>query len=75
MPVVAAAPQFMLTVAGRDIQVSGASESARSYTVFDMQGHVLRKGAVYSSNFTIPVENAGNYLVRIGSQVRRVSVK
>jgi hypothetical protein len=47
--------------------VSGASESARSYTVFDMQGRVLRKGAVYSSNFTIPVGNAGNYLVRIGS--------
>ena len=72
---IAQVPQFMLMAVGRDIQVSGASETARSYTVFDMQGHVLRKGPVHSKNFAIPVNAAGNYLVRIGSQVQRVSVK
>ena len=72
---IAQAPHFMLTVVGRDIQVSGVSESARTYTMFDMQGHVLRKGNIYSKNFAIPVNSAGNYLVRIGSQVQRVSVK
>ena len=72
---VAQIPQFMLMAVGRDIQVSGISETARSYTVFDMQGHVLRKGPVHSKNFAIPVNAAGNYLVRIGSQVQRVSVK
>ena len=75
LPTVAVAPQFMLSVVGRDIQVSGVSELAPSYTVFDMQGHVLRKGDVHSSSFTIPMGNAGNYLVRIGSRVRCVSVK
>ena len=72
---IAQIPQFALNVVGRDIQVSGVSESARFYTVFDMQGHVLRKGSVHSKNFSIPVNSAGNYLVRIGSQVQRVSVK
>ena len=75
LPTIAMAPQFMLSVSGRDILVVGVAESARSYTVFDMQGHVLRKGNIYSRNFTIPMDNAGNYLVRIGSQVQRVSVK
>lgn len=75
LPAVAVAPQFMLSAVGRDIQVSGVSELAPSYTVFDMQGHVLRKGDVHSSSFTIPMGNAGNYLVRIGSRVRCVSVK
>ena len=72
---VAQAPLFMLNVVGRDILVSGVSESARDYMVFDMQGHVLRKGNVHGSNFTIPMRAAGRYLVRIGSQVQRVSVK
>ncbi|WP_405340685.1 InlB B-repeat-containing protein [Fibrobacter sp.] len=72
---VAQVPQFTLNVVGRNIQVSGVSESARFYTVFDMQGHVLRKGNIYSKNFAIPVNSAGNYLVRIGSQVQRVSIK
>jgi hypothetical protein len=65
----------MLTIVGREILVSGASESARSYTLFDMQGHVLCKGSVPGGNFTIPVKSAGNYLVRIGAHAQRVSVR
>ena len=72
---VAQIPQFALDVVGRDILVSSVSESARFYTVLDMQGHVLRKGSVYGKNFAIPVKSAGTYLIRIGSQVQRVSVK
>ena len=68
------APQFMLTVVGRDIQVSGLSETARSYTVFDMQGHVLCKGSIHGKNFAIPVNSAGSFLVRIGTQVQKVNV-
>ena len=75
LPAMAQAPLFSVTASGRDILVVGVAGSARSYTVFDMQGHVLRKGNIYSRNFTIPMDNAGNYLVRIGSQVQRVSVK
>ena len=64
----------MLTVAGRDIQVSGVS-AGRSYALIDMQGRVFRKGILADANVVIPVDRAGSYLVRVGSQVRRVSVK
>jgi len=72
----AQAPSFSVTASGRNILVSGvAVNAARDYTLFDTQGRVLRRGAVDGANFAIPVERAGNYLVRIDNQVRRVSVR
>ena len=72
------APQFNVEVAGRNILVTGAADAARDsrvYVLLDMQGRVLRRGAVDGANFAIPVSRGGNYLVRIGDRVRRVSVK
>lgn len=72
------APQFNVEVAGRNILVTGAADAARDsrvYVLLDMQGRVLLKGHVDSANFAIPVSRGGNYLVRIGDRVRRVSVK
>ena len=74
LPVVAVAPQFNVEVAGRNILVAGAS-AGYDYALLDMQGRVLRKGAVVGANFAIPVTRAGTYLVRIGDRVRRVSVR
>jgi hypothetical protein len=72
----AQAPSFSVTASGRNILVSGvAVNAARDYTLFDTQGRVLRRGVVDGANFAIPVERAGNYLVRIDNQVRRVSVR
>jgi uncharacterized repeat protein (TIGR02543 family) len=71
---VAQVPSFTVTVAGRDIQVSGVS-AGRSYALIDMQGSVLRKGILADANVVIPVDRAGSYLVRVGGLVQRVSVK
>lgn len=81
LPVASVAPQFNVEVAGRNIWVTGAADAVRgsrdggTYVLLDMQGRVLRRGAVDGANFAIPVARAGEYLVRIGDRVRRVSVK
>ena len=67
-------PQFSLVAMGRDIQVAGARMGS-AYAVFDMQGHVMVKGRVEATNFDVPVNRAGSYLVRIGNQVQKVNVR
>ena len=73
LAVTAATPQFNVEVAGRTIQVAGAQGA--QYALLDMQGRVIRRGVLESANAAIPVSRGGNYLIRIGNQVRRVSVK
>ena len=73
LAVTAATPQFSVEVAGRTIQVAGAQGS--QYALLDMQGRVIRRGVLESANAAIPVNRGGNYLVRIGDRVKRVSVK
>ena len=73
LAVTAVTPQFNVEVAGRTIQVAGAQGA--QYALLDMQGRVLLKGHVDSANFAIPVSRGGNYLIRIGDRVKRVSVK
>jgi hypothetical protein len=73
LPEIASAPLFNVEVAGRTIQVAGAQGS--QYALLDMQGRVIRRGVLESANAAIPVNRGGNYLVRIGDRVKRVSVK
>ena len=63
-----------LSSVGRRIQVSGSTVGNR-FEVRNMQGKVVRSGFVPSANFEIPVANAGVYLVRVGSVVRKVRIK
>lgn len=58
----------------RSIQISAASKNS-TYAVLDMQGRVLLRGRVESSNFNIAVPRAGCYLVRVGNATRKVQVK
>ena len=74
IPAVAAAPSFKAYALGRDVQVAGARTGA-AFALFDMQGRVLRSGRVGEANFSIPVSRAGSYLVRIGHEIQRVSVR
>ena len=74
LPTVSVAPQFSVEVVGRDIRISGVFD-ADTYALLDMQGRVLRGGAVHGASFAIPVDRAGTFLVRIGNDVRFVSVK
>jgi len=63
-----------LSSVGRRIQVSGSTVGNR-FEVRNMLGKVVRSGFVPSANFEIPVANAGVYLVRVGSVVRKVRIK
>jgi len=74
IPAIASVPSFRVMAAGRELQVSGARVGA-SLVLLDLQGRVLRKFRVESVNFAFPVEHAGGYLVRIGNDVRRISIR
>lgn len=70
----AAVPQFSLSVAGRNVQIAGARVGS-AYAVLDMQGRVLATGRTASASMEIAVPRAGSYMVRVGSQTKRVNVK
>ena len=67
-------PHFSLTTAGRDILVAHARVGA-AYAVFDMQGRVMMSGRVAVSDFSLTVPCSATYLVRIGGQLQKVSLK
>lgn len=71
---VALLPQFNAVVNGRLVQVMHATVG-KAYSVFDMNGHVLKAGRVESENFNVDVNRAGNFVLRIGDQVRTLNVK
>ena len=74
LPSESVAPQFHIIASVREIRVMDA-HIGKPYALFDMQGRMLRKGYVLSPDFAIPVDNPGSYLVRIGNQMRSVSVR
>ena len=74
VPAIAMAPSFRVIAVAREIQVSGARTGA-AFALFDMQGRVLSSGRVGKANFSVPVSRAGSYLVRIGHEIQRVSVR
>ena len=65
---------FSVAAMGRNIQIAGARVGS-VYAVFDMQGHILRMDRVGSENFSLSVPRAGMYLVRVGSQTRKVALR
>lgn len=67
-------PQFSVNVENRNLQVAGARVGDR-YALFDMQGNVVFRGTVNSSNFNMVVPVSGNYVLRIGNGCRKVSVR
>jgi hypothetical protein len=67
-------PQFSLTTVGRRIQVSAARVGA-AYAVLDLQGSVVTQGRVSAADFGLDMPRASTYLVRIGSEVKKIAVK
>ncbi|MBR5412526.1 MAG: InlB B-repeat-containing protein [Fibrobacter sp.] len=67
-------PQFSVNVVNCDLQVAHAHVGDR-YALFDMQGNVVLRGTVNSSNFNVSVPIPGNYVLRIGNGSRRVTVR
>jgi hypothetical protein len=50
-------------------------EIGAPYTLFDMQGRIILSGHAGLPGFTISVPRAGNYLLQVGYQTTRISVK
>ncbi len=67
-------PTFYVSVVEYSIQIANAKVGS-AYAIFDMQGRVLKKGRVESANFNIPMNMAGNYLVRVDNRTQRISIK
>ena len=67
-------PKFSLQVQARSIQISAVPMNS-VYAIFDMQGRVLKNGRVSAANFNIALPRAGNYLVKIGNQTRKVNIR
>lgn len=65
---------FYVSVVEYSIQIANAKVGS-AYAIFDMQGRVLKKGRVESANFNIPMNMAGNYLVRVDNRTQRISIK
>ena len=67
-------PQFSLVAMGRDIQVAGARVGS-TYAVLDLQGGVIMQGHVGAAHFNLDMPHSGTFLVRIGREVQKVSLK
>lgn len=65
---------FRATVQGRSLQIQSATVGA-PYAVMDMQGRVVKSGSIGAASMVLPMPTSGNYLVRVGSQIQRISVK
>ena len=63
-----------IDVIGRYIQIDGVQSDA-NYTLFDLQGKILLSGSVENGSWQIAVPRAGIYLLRVGMQMQRVTVK
>jgi hypothetical protein len=46
-----------------------------AYAVLDLQGSVVTQGRVSAADFGLDMPRASTYLVRIGSEVKKIAVK
>ena len=69
-----AATRFGVVANGRTLELSGV-RSGTAVTVFDMRGHVVAKATARESSFSVGSFAPGMYLVRAGSDVKRVAVR
>lgn len=67
-------PTFSVQVFGRNVQIANAKIGS-VYALLDMQGRVLLKGRVGSTDFNISAPRAGAYFVRINDQIKKVNVR
>ena len=66
--------RLKVSVVNRNVQIYSTMVGER-FTVFDVQGNVIRKGFVESANFEIPVAKPGVYMVRVGTLTQRICIK
>ena len=56
------------------IQINGI-KAGSVFGVYDIMGKVISSGIALSDNMNVRVPMAGSYIVRVGSNMRRVNVK
>lgn len=67
-------PKFNVSVAGRNMSVFGATVGAK-LAVLDMQGRVISVGQVEAANFSMTLPRSGLYVIRIGNQMKQISIR
>ena len=72
MNVAAIAPHFNVTVDGRVLTVQGATQAAY---LLDAQGRLITKVQSLGSESSVTVPRAGMYLLRVGNETRRITVR
>ena len=72
LDVVAIAPHFNITVDGRVLTVQGATQTAY---LLDAQGRLITKVQSFGGESSITVPRAGMYLLRVGNETRRITVR
>ena len=69
-----AATRFGVVANGRTLELSGV-RSGMAVTVYDVRGHVVAKATANAASFSMGTFVPGMYLVRVGSESRRVLVR
>jgi pectate lyase len=72
LDVATVAPHFNVTVDGRVLTVQGATQAAY---LLDAQGRLITKVQSLGSESLITVPRAGMYLLRVGNETRRITVR
>lgn len=52
-----------------------ADQSARTFAIMDMNGRVLKRGSLNAGKANVQMTNKGSFLVRVGTEVKRIFVK
>jgi hypothetical protein len=77
--VIFAKPSFRVRMVGPFqfviVMDDDAPATARSYAVMDLQGRIMQKGEITSTETLVPVLNSGSYVVKVGLGMRRVNVR
>ena len=66
--------RLKVSVVNRNVQINSTMVGER-FTVFDVQGIVIRNGFVESANFGISLAKPGIYMVRVGTLTQRICIK
>lgn len=56
-------------------ELSNALSLPAAYTVMDLQGRIIRKGITHNADINMSTFAPGSYIVRIGSNYRRINVR
>lgn len=68
---------FDITMAGQHqfAIVTSSQNLSKTYVVMDLQGKIVNKGVINSTEMLVPALIPGSYVVKIGADYRRVNVR